>query len=188
MTVINGMPAHVLLVHALVILAPLTAVLEIVCAIWPAVRRGHILWLTVILAAVVAVLTPITTEAGEWLYDQSPGHAPVLEQHAELGDTMIYVAVALLVAALALVALWFAERGDNARMLFRVGVAVVAVLVGIGAIIQVYRIGDAGARAVWGSEITATGHFSSAADGSTAGVASNFTSSSASGRVSGMTV
>jgi len=188
-TLINGMPAHVLLVHALVVLAPLTAVLEILCALWPTVRRGHMLWLTVVLASVVAVLTPITAEAGEWLYDQAPEHAPALEVHAELGDTMVYVALALAVVALALVALWFAERRDSRRTLLRVVVAVVAVLVGIGAVIQVYRIGDAGARAVWGSETTASGQGSSSAGGgSTDGAASSFTSSSAPGRVSGMTV
>ena len=32
MTVINGLPAHVLFVHVLVVLAPLTALLEIACA------------------------------------------------------------------------------------------------------------------------------------------------------------
>lgn len=154
MTLINGMPAHVLLVHALVVLAPLTAVLEMICALWPAVRRGHVLWLTVIFAVVVAVLTPITTEAGEWLYDQSPSHAPVLDEHAERGDTMIYVALALLVVALALVALRVAEqRNSDRRVLYNAVVTVVAVLVGVAAIIQVYRIGDAGARAVWGSEV-----------------------------------
>ena len=37
MTAINGLPGHVLLVHFLVVLVPLTALLEIVCAVWPAV-------------------------------------------------------------------------------------------------------------------------------------------------------
>ena len=36
MTVINGLPAHVLCVHFIVVLAPLTALLEIVCARWRA--------------------------------------------------------------------------------------------------------------------------------------------------------
>ena len=34
MTVFNGLPVHVLLVHALVVLVPLTAVLEMLCALW----------------------------------------------------------------------------------------------------------------------------------------------------------
>ena len=60
MTVIHGLPAHVLLVHFLVVLAPLTALLEIACALWPAARRGHLVWLTAILAVVTTALTPVT--------------------------------------------------------------------------------------------------------------------------------
>jgi uncharacterized membrane protein len=153
-TVINGLPAHVLLVHALVVLAPLTAVLEMTCALWPPARRGQLLWLTLILAVVTTVLTPITTNAGEWLYDLRPAADAVLQKHAELGDTMIYFSLALLVVALALVTLRFAERReDSRRVLYHAAVAVVAVLVGVASIVQVYRIGDAGAQSVWGSEI-----------------------------------
>src|SRR5262249_15620411 len=65
MTVFNGLPSHVLLVHFLVVLVPLTALLEIACALWPVVRRGQIVWLTLILAIATLVLTPITTNAGE---------------------------------------------------------------------------------------------------------------------------
>ncbi|BBY22330.1 hypothetical protein MSTO_25350 [Mycobacterium stomatepiae] len=64
MTVIHGLPAHALLVHFLVVLVPLTALLEIVCALWSAGRRGHLGWLTGVLAVATVVLTPITTNAG----------------------------------------------------------------------------------------------------------------------------
>ncbi|MFZ2177676.1 MAG: hypothetical protein WAW17_27340 [Rhodococcus sp. (in: high G+C Gram-positive bacteria)] len=40
----NGLPAHVLLVHFVVVLAPLTAILLILCALWPAARR-RMVWL-----------------------------------------------------------------------------------------------------------------------------------------------
>jgi uncharacterized membrane protein len=69
MNVVNGLPAHVLLVHFMVVLVALTAVLEIACALWPAVRRGQLMWLTLILAIMITVLTPITANAGGWLYD-----------------------------------------------------------------------------------------------------------------------
>jgi len=42
MTVVNGLPADVLLVHFLVVLAPLTALLEIVCGLWPTARRSQL--------------------------------------------------------------------------------------------------------------------------------------------------
>ncbi|MEM6109011.1 DUF2231 domain-containing protein [Mycobacterium sp. 050272] len=154
MTVINGLPAHVLLVHFLVVLAPLTALLEIVCALWPAGRRGHLVWLTGILAVVTAVLTPITANAGGWLYDLRRNPSPILREHAELGDTMIYFAVALLIVAAGLLALGLAERRSGPRHLgVRVTVAIVTLIVAVATMVQIYRIGDAGADSVWGNEI-----------------------------------
>ncbi len=68
MTTILGLPAHALLVHAVVVLAPLTAALRILCALWPAARR-RLVWLNLAFAVSVVVLTPLTTSAGEWLYE-----------------------------------------------------------------------------------------------------------------------
>jgi uncharacterized membrane protein len=154
MTVIHGLPAHVLLVHFLVVLAPLTALLEIACALWPAARRGHLVWFTAILATVTTVLTPITANAGGWLYDLRRNPDPILRKHAELGDTMIYFAIGLLVVAVALVVLGLVERRSGARHAsVSVTVAIVTITVGIAAMVQTYRIGDAGAQSVWGNEI-----------------------------------
>ena len=89
MTTITGIPAHALLVHAIVVLAPLTALLEILCAFWPAARRRFV-WLVLALAAANLVLTPLTTEAGQWLYDQLGNDSPILQTHAERGGWMIY--------------------------------------------------------------------------------------------------
>jgi uncharacterized membrane protein len=154
MTVVHGLPAHVLLVHFLVVLAPLTALLEIACALWPAARRGHLVWLTAILAAVITALTPITANAVGWLYDLRRNPDPILRKHAELGDTMIYFAVALLIVAVALLVLGLVERRSGSRhAAVNVTVALVTITVGIAAMIQTYRIRDAGAQSVWGNEI-----------------------------------
>jgi uncharacterized membrane protein len=154
MTVLQGLPSHVLLVHFLVVLVPLTAVLEIVCAVWPAVRRGHTVWLALILAAVTTVLTPITTDAGEWLYDLRSHPDPLLQEHAERGGWLIYFSVGLLVVAIALAVLHVAERrSDKRRLWATIIVAVLAVVVGVSSMIQLYRIGDTGAQSVWGNEI-----------------------------------
>ncbi len=156
MDVVNGLPAHVLLVHFLVTLVPLTALLEITVAMWPAARRGQLVWLTLSLAIVITVLTPITANAGGWLYDLRRNPDPILREHAERGGTLIYFCVALLVVAIALLAVHFAERRtDRARRVtgIAVAVAVVALAVGVSSMIQIYRIGDAGAQSVWGNEI-----------------------------------
>jgi uncharacterized membrane protein len=148
------LPSHVLFVHFLVVLVPLTAVLEMVCALWPAVRRGQIVWATLILAVVVTVLTPITVDAGEWLYDLRRNPDPLLQQHAERGGWMVYFSVALLVVAIILAVLHVTERRSERRRLpAQIVVALLAVAVGVASMIQIYRIGDTGARAVWGNEI-----------------------------------
>jgi hypothetical protein len=150
MTTIAGLPAHALLVHAIVVLAPLTALLEILCAIWPAARQRFV-WLVLALAAVNLVLTPVTTEAGEWLLSQRRSVSPVLQTHADRGGWMIYFSAALLIVAVALAVLhWLEGRSDRSRTAANVVVAIVALLVGVSSIITVVRIGDSGAHSVWG--------------------------------------
>jgi hypothetical protein len=154
LTTISGLPAHVLLVHALVVLAPLTALLEILCALWPAARR-HLVWLVLALAATTAALTPITTDAGEWLYGQERHHRDILNTHADRGGEMIYFSVALLVVAVVLALVHRREvRAAAPGLAVNVVVAVVAAVVGVAAVVQVVRIGDSGARSVWANELT----------------------------------
>ncbi len=154
MDVINGLPAHALLLHIVVVLVPLTAVLEIVCGLWPAARRGQLLWLTLLMAIATMVITPITIDAGEWLYDLRKKPSPILQEHAERGGTMVYFAAALLVVAIGLVALRFIERrSDKRRVITHVVVAIIVLAVSVSSMVQVYRTGDAGAQSVWGGEI-----------------------------------
>jgi hypothetical protein len=152
LTTISGLPAHVLLVHGLVVLAPLTALLEILCALLPAARR-HLVWLVLALAAVTTVLTPITASAGEWFFDQQHHPRDILNTHADRGNTMIYFSVALLVVAVLLALLHRREvRAATPSLAVKVAVAVIAIVVGLASIVQVVRIGDSGARAVWSAE------------------------------------
>jgi hypothetical protein len=90
----------------------------------------------------------VATEAGEWLYARTPDSA-YLDTHEHLGDTMIYVSIALMVAA-ALLALSHvrSNRGKSSTAL-SVIVAVLVVVIGVGATVQVFRIGHSGAQSVW---------------------------------------
>jgi len=154
MTVINGLPAHALLVHLVVVLVPLTGLLVIVCGLWPAARRGQLLWLTLALATATMILTPITIDAGEWLYDLRTKPSPILREHAERGETMVYFAAAMLAVAIGLVVLRLIERRSDRRgMVTRIVVGIIVLAVGISSTIQIYRTGDAGAQSVWGGEI-----------------------------------
>jgi uncharacterized membrane protein len=154
MTVINGLPAHALLLHFVVVLVPLTALLEILCGLWPTARRGPLLWLTLLLATATMILTPITINAGEWLYDLRTKPSPILREHAERGSTMVYFSAALLAVAIGLVVLRLIERRpERRRMVTHIGVGIIVLAVGISSMIQVYRTGDAGAQSVWGGEV-----------------------------------
>lgn len=151
MNTIGDLPAHPLLVHAILVLGPLTAILVIICALWTT-ARDHLVWLTLTLSLVTVVLTPLTTEAGEWLEHQQPVQTPILHEHTELGDTAIYFVLGLLLVSLALAALhrWGSRLGDR-QAAAGIAVKVLAVVVGVAAIYQIVRIGDTGAHAVWGS-------------------------------------
>jgi Predicted membrane protein (DUF2231) len=163
MSTVNGLPAHVLLVHAVVVLLPLSAVLLVLTAIWPAVRL-RLAGPNALLALFVLVLVPITTDAGEWL-EHRVTETDLVEKHAELGDTAIWVA--LPVAAMA-VAVWWRDR--EARGEANIGgrtylapgsaivtkvIAIVSIVVAGVAIFDVYRIGDSGARSAWEGEFQA---------------------------------
>ncbi|OBH58159.1 DUF2231 domain-containing protein [Mycobacterium sp. E2479] len=154
MNVINGMPAHALLLHFVLVLVPLTALLEIVCGLWPAARRGQLMWLTLLLAAATMVLTPITINAGGWLYGLRTNPSPILREHAERGSLMSYFSAALLAAAVVLVVVGLIERrSGKTRAATRLLVAILVLAVGVSSMVQIYRVGDAGAKSVWGTAI-----------------------------------
>jgi hypothetical protein len=105
-----------------------------------------------LLALVTSVLTPLTTQAGEWL-EQQTARSPLLHMHTELGDTMIYYSLALLVAALALAFVHIREsRGRSLNTGVTWLIAAVVILASGATTVQVYRIGDSGARAVWAQD------------------------------------
>lgn len=152
MTTFNGLPAHALLVHFIVILAPLTAGLAVLCALWPSARK-RLVWLVFGLATGIAIATPLTTDAGEWL-EHRVDRSPLLHEHTELGDTMIYFAIALFTATALLAVLHMREaRGHTLQRGASWMVAALVIAVSVATSVQVYRIGDSGARATWGDQV-----------------------------------
>lgn len=142
----NGLPVHALVVHGVVVLLPLAILGTIAIAVrrpWRA-KYGP---LVVGIAAVATALIPVATSSGGALENRvgDPG------QHAALGDTLIWFAIPLLVLALGLVLL---DRTGMRKGLTTV-VAVLAVVAGVANGVQVYRVGDSGARAAWGDRVSA---------------------------------
>lgn len=155
MSTFDGLPVHALLVHFIVVLAPLTAILAILCAVWPAARE-RLVWLVLVLALATTALTPLTTESGEWL-EHRVEKSELVEKHAELGDTMVYFALALLVAAVLLVISHFrASRGTPLSTVLSGITAAFVVLAGVATTVQVFRIGHSGATSVWNDAVKAT--------------------------------
>src|SRR3954449_10864807 len=95
---IAGLPVHVLVVHAVVVLLPLMSVVTIAVAVR---RRWRSAAPWVVLAdAVVVVLAFAAKESGEVLQKRLSQFTPdVAHDHAEHGQFVPYFAVALLVAA-----------------------------------------------------------------------------------------
>ncbi|MEO5877592.1 MAG: DUF2231 domain-containing protein [Streptosporangiaceae bacterium] len=153
-TVLNGLPAHVLFVHFVIVLIPLSALAILVCAIWPQASRRFGLVLPA-LALVTLASVPLATQAGEWLEEHVPSN-PLVHEHAELGDGLLPWAIGLFVVS---VVVWWIARGAEstpstgptwlASTPFRVAISVLAFAIATGAVVDVYRIGDSGTRAAW---------------------------------------
>ena len=158
---VAGLPLHVLLVHALIVLTPLVALALVLIAAWPAARR--ILWIPVAGAAVLLLpLGLVTIEAGKWLEQRVPP-APLIQEHTAQGEDIVpwligLLALALVIAAWAVVELVARRRtdADAARRPSRAVRAVVGVVltlaalgVGAGTMWTLVQIGEAGSRAVW---------------------------------------
>lgn len=154
---INGIPLHPLVVHGVVVLLPLSILGTLLIAFRPTWRLPYG-FLVVGAALVSTILCPIATSSGESLEERvgDPG------EHAELGDQLVWFSLALLVTSAALVYLqWRLEHQTPAPAESDAApartsttaltvVAVVAVVAAVAAGVQVYRVGDSGARAAWG--------------------------------------
>ncbi|MEU1705426.1 DUF2231 domain-containing protein [Streptomyces sp. NPDC005706] len=167
MSLVNGLPAHVLLVHVVVVLIPLTALALVAGAVWPrAARRLGGLLPSLALVALVSV--PLTSQAGEWLERHVDDDA-LVRRHTELGDGLLPWALGLFVLA---AVVWWAARGprragrdggtERATWLtslpLRVVVSVLSLAVAAGAVVDVYRIGDSGAKAAWHDAYSKSAH------------------------------
>ena len=157
---INGLPAHVLLIHVVIVLVPAAAVMLVASAVWPA-ARAKLGFLTPAVALVALVFVPITTNAGHWFQTHLPNHlgdSPGVRHHAALGDQLLPWAIGIFVVSAAVWVLgrrfaygWRVDAGGRAALpVWAVAaVAVIAVGVSVGGVVQLYRIGDSGAKSVW---------------------------------------
>jgi hypothetical protein len=160
---ISGVPAHVLIVHAVVVLVPLAVLACAAVALWPAARRRYG-WLAVGLTAVATICVPLAMGSGDDLRNRLVP-TDLIRQHTTLGDQLVLFIAGLLVLVLALVGLDSYRRRQatkatadqdttevvpaRGRRLMMITLAVLTVAFAATSAIQVIRIGDSGARAAW---------------------------------------
>lgn len=166
---ILGLPAHPLIVHAVVVLVPLAALLLGASAVSPRFRHWA-RYASPATALVGLIMVPLATSSGENL-EHNVQETAALREHTELGDTLLPFMIAVTVLAFALA--WFELRGRRdggtstgtstgaaARLgspaVLRV-VAVLGVVAALGTLVQVGRIGHSGAKSVWSQTSTSGG-------------------------------
>lgn len=147
-----GLPVHPLIVHLVVFLVPLTVLAALAVSLWPKARRPGAPWVLG-LATIALITIPMATDSGEHLEEQVP-RSSLVEEHAELGDTLLPLVAALWVALAVIVAIGFHVRRKTERPPnWTKAVTLVAVVIAVGAAVvsgvQVVRIGHSGAKAVW---------------------------------------
>jgi len=145
---VGGVPIHPLVVHAVVVLIPLTAFGVAVLSVVPKWRPRYGV-LVAITGVVAAALAPIAKLSGENLKD-TLGESDLVNRHADLGTNVLYGAVPL--AVMAVVLWWLGRRAEHGQPLPRaisLLVGAIGVIVAIAATVQIMLIGHTGAEAVW---------------------------------------
>lgn len=159
---INGLPAHVLIVHAAVVFVPLAATVALVYALMPrwrwATRTLSVGLGTLALAAVVAAYF-----SGKNFKDRFASHdiavSDDLNRHAERAAVLFWLTIVFFVVLLA--AAWAlggpsglkSERGARGRHdpLIEWSLTAMVVVLALAEILMTVAVGDAGAAAVWGN-------------------------------------
>jgi uncharacterized membrane protein len=152
---IAGLPLHPLVVHAAVVLIPLTALLAIAFAVLPR-WRWLTRWPTVVGSLVCIGVAFLATTSGESL-EQQRNLGRLVHEHQDHGEVLanltILLAVVVVVAALLLPGPsgLASGRGAMARRVAYADKVLPVLLVGVALVVlvEVVLTGDSGARAVW---------------------------------------
>ena len=144
---IFGLPVHVLVTHAVVVLVPF-AVLALVLAITVPRLRTRYRMPAVALAVLGAISAVIAEQSGEALEARvgSPG------QHAEWGEMLPPVAIAL--AVLSVIWLIVSGMASSRGKVIATLVGVLVVVVGIAAVVITVLTGHSGAERTWSDRVS----------------------------------
>ncbi len=156
---IMGLPAHVLVVHAVVVFVPLLALLSIAYVALPRFR-SRIDWAVVLLAVVAPVTAWVAVRSGEELTDVFVARGlqgPIVDQifeHSRYGDLTFRYVLPLAIAAVVLLVLTSGHRRvPKLPRWVTPALSVVVVVLAAVSLVYVYLTGHSGAEAVWGTTL-----------------------------------
>ena len=141
-----GLPLHILVNHAVVVLVPLGALAMILMVFVPRLRT-HFSYLSAGITLVGAVAATLAAQSGEALAERvgNPG------VHEEWGDSLIPVAWALFAVSVLWVVLTRLRTG--VARVWKIIVAVPVVGLSIASIVLVILAGHSGAEATWSNRV-----------------------------------
>ena len=152
---INGLPVHALVNHAAVVFVPLLVLAAIVYAVvgrW----RPRIGWAVVLLGLAAPITAFVAMESGKALRDRlveqgvSGRGAEIINDHMNFGTVTFWLSLALGVVSIVMVLLT-SRRDRSLPRSADLGLAVIMVALAAVTGYYVYRTGDSGATAVWGT-------------------------------------
>jgi hypothetical protein len=153
---VAGIPAHPLIVHIPVVFIPLTLVVAIAAVAWRARRRE--LSLVALGTALVGMLgAQLATMSGESLEEQVR-RSPLINDHAQLGESARTLAIIVFLAAAAFAAREFRDRFPRSaagvaraagRPAAAVALSVALLATSAAATAWTVRAGHMGAKAAW---------------------------------------
>lgn len=146
---INGLPAHPLLVHLVLVMLPLSSLMAITGSVWPAAQRKFG-FLTPLAALGAMIFVPITIHAGEQLAEAMHLTGAAITDHEALGRRILPFSIALAVTS---IGQWSYLRFAPRRRWMTIMIALLVIASAVLTTVQVALAGDAGAHLVWGGAI-----------------------------------
>jgi formate hydrogenlyase subunit 3/multisubunit Na+/H+ antiporter MnhD subunit len=152
---IDGLPLHPLVIHATVTVLPLAALVLLLAGVWPRARRYfHVAPL--VLSVLAAILLAVTYQTGNNLRAEI-GTTPLIARHVHLAHQLLIPVLGMVLASFVVEVVRRQDsrvqqpaRADSGSTVLVVIAAVLAVVFALGTAVQTVRVGEAGARAVWG--------------------------------------
>jgi hypothetical protein len=144
---IGGLPAHPLIVHAVVVLIPLSALGAVAVAMRAGWNRPYapLVAAGAVVSAITATMAELAGDALLATINVSPAYVALLDEHGRFGVYTMYASWVFAVVAVATAVL--GRRGGGASR----PVGWISAVVGLVALVLVVITGHLGSTSVWGT-------------------------------------